>query len=50
MKIKSSRTTIIAAIVLAAVFLTYFSTETSYEVQEVTKEVKLVGVKKKSKS
>lgn len=50
MKIKSSRTTIIAAIVSVAVFIAYFSTEPSYEVKEVTKEVKLVGVKKKTKS
>lgn len=49
MKIKS-RTTIVAVMLLVAVFISYFSTEPSYEVKEVTKEVKLVGVKKKIKS
>lgn len=43
----NSRITIIAALVSAAVFITYFSTEPSYEVKEVTKEVKLLGNKKK---
>lgn len=42
----NSKTTLIVALVLSAVFITYFSTEPSYEVKEVIKEIQLVGAKK----
>lgn len=42
----NSKIIITTIIVLVAALMTYFSSEPSYEIKEVTKEVKLMDAKK----